>query len=209
MAQSQTPAPIAPAPVAIVENVTDNLVAVAPLDLLRDGDVMALAPDQGIIISYLDSCQRESIRGGTVAIGRSQSDVVGGIVSRQAVACDAIALALTPDQANQSAALAFRQPEQVADGDPLAASAAFVMATRHPVVIAGGLNAVTIRDLRQSGAAIMRQARNGVIELTDAASPLAKGGVYRLEGGGRSLIFRVGREATDAPLPILKRIIRF
>jgi hypothetical protein len=209
MAQAQTLAPVAPAPVAIVEDVTDNVVAVAPLDLLRNGDAVALAPDQGIIISYLDSCQRESIRGGTVAIGRSQSTVTGGIVSRQAVACDATALALTPDQANQSAALAFRLPEPPAAGDPLAASAAFAMSTRHPVAIVSDLNELLVRDLRQPSESVTRQARKGVIELTDEADPLDKGGVYRLEGGGRSLIFRIGREATDAPLPLLKRIIRF
>ncbi|WP_374374999.1 hypothetical protein [Dongia sp.] len=196
-------------PVAIVEDVTPGVAAVAPLDLLRDGDSLTLDPDQGAIISYLDSCQRENIRGGTIVIGGTQSTVTGGSVSRQAVACDPLALALTPEQANQSAALAFRQPDQPASGDAVAAEAKFALATRHPIVIAPDLQEITIEDRHNPGHLRRIKIVDGIAALTDEANPLDKGGVYRLEGGGRSLTFRIGREATDAPLPILKRVIRF
>lgn len=194
-------------PVAIVEDTTDGVAAVAPLDLLRAGDQIALQPGQGVIISYLNSCQRENIRGGHVLVGETQSQVHDGTLSRQAIACDPLALALTPAQANQSGALAFRDPD--AKGDPIADQAKFVMATRHPIVLALDLDSVTIEDLRQPGSARRLAASGGIIELTDPDAPLAKGGVYKLTGGGRSLVFRIGREATDAPLPLLKRIIRF
>lgn len=196
-------------PVAIVEDVTVGVEAVAPLDLLREGDSLSLSADQGAIISYLESCQRENIRGGAIVIGRSQSAVTGGSVSRQAVACDPLALALTPEQANQSAALAFRQPDQPAAGDAVAAEAKFAMATRHPIVIAPDLAEITIENRHNPGPLRRIKIIDGIAALTDEATPLDKGGVYRLEGGGRSLTFRIGREATDAPLPILKRIIRF
>lgn len=196
-------------PVAIVEDVTVGVEAVAPLDLLREGDGLSLSADQGAIISYLESCQRENIRGGAIVIGRSQSAVTGGSVSRQAVACDPLALALTPEQANQSAALAFRQPDQPAAGDAVAAEAKFAMATRHPIVIAPDLAEITIENRHNPGPLRRIKIIDGIAALTDEATPLDKGGVYRLEGGGRSLTFRIGREATDAPLPILKRIIRF
>jgi hypothetical protein len=196
-------------PVAIVEDVTDDVTVVAPLDLLREGDSIALEPDQGVIISYLDSCQRENIRGGTIRVGSAQSEVTDGLVSRQTVPCDPVALALTPEQANQSAALAFRQPDQPVLGDAVAAEAKFAMATRHPIVIAPDLQEVTIEDRHDPKHQWRVKIVDGIAALTDEASPLEKGGVYRLTGGGRSLTFRIGREATDAPLPILKRIIRF
>lgn len=205
-----TPAAImaAPAtPVAIVES-TVGKVAVTPFDLLREGDTLTFAADQGMIVSYLESCQRENIRGGTVVIGRTQSQVSGGTIAREGVACDPAALALTPEQANQSAALAFRDSES-GDTDPVAAQAAFVLSSRYPVVLAPDLAELWIEDQRKPGTRHKLVAKNGVVQLTDGISPLPKGGVYRLEGGGRSLIFRIGREATDAPLPLLKRLIRF
>jgi hypothetical protein len=195
-------------PVAIVENTIGDVSDVAALDLLREGDTLTFAANQGMIVSYLESCQRENIRGGKVVIGRTQSEVSGGDVAREGVACDPAALALTPEQANQSAALAFRDPDS-GNADPIAAEAAFALASRHPVVLAPDLTELWIEDQRKPGAKRKLVAKNGVVELTTLDAPLPKGGVYRLEGGGRSLIFRIGREATDAPLPLLKRLIRF
>lgn len=195
-------------PVAIVEDTIGDVGAVTALDLLLEGDRLTLAADQGMIVAYLESCLRENIRGGTVVIGRRQSTVSGGTVTREGVACDPAALALTPQQANQSAALAFRDSDG-GDSDPIAAQATFVLASRHPVVLAPDLVELWIEDQRKPGAPRKLAVTEGVVELTGAESPLPKGGVYRLQGGGRTLVFRIGREATDAPLPLLKRLIRF
>lgn len=203
------PAVAAPSgPVAIVENTIGDVAAVAPLDLLREGDTLSFASNEGMIVSYLESCQRENIRGGKVVIGRTQSEVSGGNVVREGVACDPAALALTPEQANQSATLAFRDPDS-GDADPIAAEAVFALASRHPVVLALDLSEIWLEDQRMPGSRRKLIATDGVVELTTLDAPLPKGGVYRLEGGGRSLVFRIGREATDAPLPLLKRLIRF
>lgn len=195
-------------PVAIVETTTSNVTEPAPLDLLRVGDKITLGTGEGVTISYLNSCQRETIQGGNIVIGETQSAIEDGVVSRQAVTCDPLALALTPAQANQSGALAFRGDQDV-EGDPIAEQAKFVMATRHPIVLALDIASVDIEDLRNPGNSRTIKASGGVIELTDPDAPLDKGGVYKITGGGRSLVFRIGREATDAPMPILKRIIRF
>lgn len=194
-------------PVAIIEDATSQVTSLAPLDLLRAGDEISLAPDEGVIISYLNSCRRENIRGGHVVIGETESAVRDGTVSRESVACDPMALALTPAQANQSGALAFRGED--AKGDPIADQAKFAMETRHPIVLALDITSVTLEDLRDPGKVRTIEAAGGIIELTTPDAPLAKGGVYKLTGGGRSLVFRIGREATDAPLPLLKRLIRF
>lgn len=196
-------------PVAIVEDATANVTAIPPFHLLREGDSLSLASDQGVILSYLQSCQRETIRGGQVAIGRLQSDVTGGAVQRQTISCDPAALDLTPAEASQSAALAFRDPDSAADADPIAREAAFVLASRLPVVIALDLANLTIEDRRNPARTWQVQSTDGIFELAAGDLPLDKGGVYRISGGDRSLVFRIGREATDAPLPLLKRLIRF
>ena len=194
--------------VAIVEDTSGNVAGVEPLDLLREGKTIALAPDAGLIISYLNSCQRENIRGGKVTIGKAQSDIVGGIVARVRLACDPVALDLSPEQANQSATLVFRADETIS-GDPVAAQAKFVTATRQPLVIAPDLNEVTLEDLRHVGTKWSVKVVKGIADLTADREPLDQGGVYRVLGGGKALTFRVGKEATAAPLPLLKRVIRF
>lgn len=194
--------------VAIVEETSGNVAGVEPLDLLREGRTIALKADAGLIISYLNSCQRENIRGGKVTIGKVQSDIAGGTVDRVRLTCDPVALDLSPEQANQSATLVFRADKTVS-GDPIAAQAKFVMETRQPLVIAPALNEITLEDLRHAGTKWSVKVAKGIADLTADHKLLDQGGVYRLMGGGRELIFRVGKEATDAPLPLLKRVIRF
>lgn len=196
------------AAVAIVEDTSGKVAGVEPLDLLRAGKTITLKSDEGLIISYLNSCQRENIRGGKVIIGQAQSEVAGGSVARTKLSCDPIALALSPEQANQSAALAFRDDKTIS-GDPVAAEAKFRMDTRQPIVIAPDLTEVTIEDWRDKKVKWSVKVVNGIADLTADHEMLAQGGVYRLVGKGRTLIFRIGKEATDAPLPLLKRVIRF
>jgi len=196
-------------PVAIIEDATGAPAGVETFRLLREGDGFSLTQDQGVIVSYLLSCRRENIRGGAVVIGRRQSLVRGGTMSYQVVPCDPTALALTPAEANQSAALAFREPEDPAAGDPVAEEAAFILAARLPVVIAPGLDEIILEDRRNPDHRWRLDGHSGVFMLAEPAAPLEKGGVYRITGGGRSLVFRVSRDATDAPLPLLKRLIRF
>lgn len=191
------------AAVAIVEETSGKVAGVEPLDLLRAGKTIALPAESGLIISYLNSCQRENIRGGKVTIGTEQSQVDGGEISRKRVACDPAALDLTPEQANQSATLVFRKP-------PIDEGVKFVMETQQPLVIAPGLQEITVEDMREDHQAIWSvKVVDGVADLTDGREVLAKGGRYRLTGAGKSVVFQIGKEATEAPLPLLKRVIRF
>jgi hypothetical protein len=188
--------------VAIVEDTSGAIEGVEPLDLLQEGREITLRPDSGLIISYLDSCQRENIRGGKVVIGKAQSDVTDGNVARRRISCDPAALALTPEQANQSATLVFRKP-------PTEEGVKFIAETRQPLVIAPDLKDITIEDVEREGAKRTVKFVNGIADLTADHAVLRQGGLYRLSGGGRTLVFRVGKEATDAPLPLLMRVIRF
>lgn len=187
--------------VAIVEDTSGKVAGVEPLDLLREGKTIDLNADGGLIVSYLNSCQRESIRGGKVTIGKTQSEVEGGEVGRQRVRCDAAALNLTPEQANQSATLVFRKPE-IEEG------VKFVIETRQPLVIAPDLKEILVEELRDNGQKWTVKVVKGVADITAGRNTLDLAGRYQLSGGGRSLIFRVGKEATDAKLPLLQRAIR-
>ncbi len=187
--------------VAIVEDTSGNIAGIEPFDLLRPGREIELSSDSGVIISYLNSCQRENIRGGKVVIGEVQSDIQGGEVSRRSVPCDAASLNLTPEQANQAATLVFRKP-------PLEKGINFLLLTRQPIVIASGVDEVMLEQLSEKYATRMVKVVNGVADLTAEQGLLDKGGLYQLTAGDRVVKFRVGKEATDNPIPVLQRVIR-
>ncbi|MDY0873442.1 hypothetical protein [Dongia rigui] len=187
--------------VAIVEDTSGHVVGVEPLDLLRAGREIVLNADSGLIVSYLNSCQRENIRGGKVVIGEVQSDVKGGEVSRRRVPCDAAALNLTPEQANQSATLVFRDPLKEKGID-------FLLKTRQPIVIAPDVTEVTLEQLETTHSSRTIKVTKGVADLTADRGLLDQGGLYRLTAGAKIITFRVGKEATDNPMPILQRAIR-
>ena len=193
--------------VAIVEDTSGAIVGVEPLDLLRAGREIELAADAGLILSYLNSCQRENIHGGKITIGREQSEVKGGNVTRKRVPCDPAALDLTPEQANQSATLVFRGDERP-EGDAVAAEAKFRMDTRQPLVMAPGLTEVTVENRRRPSVKWSVKVLDGIADITQDHGLLDQGGVYKITAGTDSVVFLVGKEATDAPLPILKRLIR-
>ena len=61
-----------------------------------------------LVLSYLKSCQHETITGGIVRVGADKSDVEGGKVVRTKVACNGGKMQLAAQQANASGASSFR-----------------------------------------------------------------------------------------------------
>lgn len=104
--QAKGPAPLIPT--ALVEDIKSSTAEVEFMDYVGNGQVIKLAPTDVLVLSYLKSCQHETITGGTVKIGAEQSDVEGGKIARGKVPCDDGKVKLTSQQANASAASAFR-----------------------------------------------------------------------------------------------------
>ena len=76
------PALAAQIPVALVEEVSGAPAGVEFMDYVETGKTIELGARGGIVLSYLNSCVRETISGGTVTVGTDQSDVQGGKVAR-------------------------------------------------------------------------------------------------------------------------------
>src|SRR5215471_15923476 len=100
------PAPLAPT--ALVEDVKSASAAVEFMDYVGSGQVIALAPGDVLVLSYLTSCAHEAITGGTVTVGLAHSEVRDGRVVRTKVPCEGGQMKLTSAQASASAATAFR-----------------------------------------------------------------------------------------------------
>jgi hypothetical protein len=84
-----------PIDVALVESLTGNSPGVEHMDYVRAGQVIRLAPHQTIELSYMSSCLRETITGGTVTIGTGWSEVQSGVMKRTKGQCDVGKMVLT------------------------------------------------------------------------------------------------------------------
>jgi len=88
----------APLEVALVESLTGNTSTVEYMDYLRFGQVIRLGPRDTLVLTYMTSCVRETIRGGTVTIGTDASDVQSGEVVRIRGECGGGKILLTGAQ---------------------------------------------------------------------------------------------------------------
>jgi hypothetical protein len=98
VAAACTPAAAGPIEVALIESVSSNSAGVEFMDYVRTGQVIRLGPHGTIVLSYMGSCVRETITGGTVTVGTDRSEVQSGEVRRTRGQCDAGKMVLTGAQ---------------------------------------------------------------------------------------------------------------
>src|SRR5215471_1698865 len=107
-AQVSAQNPSSQVPTALVEDVKSVTAGVEFMDYLVNGQTIKLQPRDVLVLSYLKSCEHETITGGTVVVGAERSDVHGGQIVRAKVPCDGGKMRLSAQQASTSAASAFR-----------------------------------------------------------------------------------------------------
>ena len=73
---AHVPTPIIPT--ALVEDVKSTTAEIEFMDYVGNGQVIKLAPGDVLVLSYLKSCEHETITGGTVIVGADRSDVRDG-----------------------------------------------------------------------------------------------------------------------------------
>lgn len=206
-AAARAPAPLVPT--ALVEDVTSKSAEVEFMDYVGSGQVIQLGASDVLVLSYLKSCEHETITGGTVTVGAQRSEVQGGKIVRAKVACDGGNMHLSAAQANASAASAFRL--QSADIEP-------VLYARTPVVqlprgLSGSERVLAIArvgrrehySLPIDDAAVAA----GFVDLAKAKVRLAKGATYEASIGGRKLTFLIDKKAKSGATPVVSRLLRF
>src|SRR5450755_2140202 len=111
---AHVPAPLIPT--ALVEDVKSATSDIEFMDYVGNGQLIKLEPGDILVLSYLKSCEHETITGGTVMVGAEHSDVRDGQIVRAKVPCDGGKMRLSSRQASKSAASAMRL--QSADIEP-------------------------------------------------------------------------------------------
>ena len=103
-----TSAASAASPVALIEDLSGNHAALEVMDYLETGQVIRLGARETLVLSYLNSCTRETITGGTVTVGTEQSEVVSGKVERTKVRCDRARASASAEHVIQASGRVFR-----------------------------------------------------------------------------------------------------
>jgi hypothetical protein len=99
---------------AMVEDFSVPRAGLQPMDQLKPGQMIMLGAGERLILTYLDSCNHETIVGGVVSIGRDQSVVVGGKLTRDRSECHGGSALLSQAQATKSAVMVFRSVPKLA-----------------------------------------------------------------------------------------------
>jgi hypothetical protein len=206
-ASAHGPAPLLPT--ALVEDVNSTTADVEFMDYVGNRQVIKLAPGDVLVLSYLKSCEHETITGGTVTVGMEHSDVHDGQVVRARVPCDGGKVQLTSAEANASAASAFRL--QSADVEPtLFARTPMV---RLPKDISPEERTLTIQRTDRPGERhelkLDDAVAAGFYDLTTSKVSFAPGGTYDASIGGRKLTFHIDANAKSGPAPVVSRLLRF
>ena len=205
-----TPA-LAETPAAIVEDVQGKVDGIAFMDYVAPGKIIKLGPKASITLSYLKSCQRETISEGVVLVGAEQSTVQLGEVKREKVPCDTNAARLSEREANQSAATTFRTMRSDAKGAPAKLPTLYGVS---PLVQAKSGSTLVIErtDGKEPTISITLKRDNMVgnkfYDFATAGKSLTPGGSYLAIVGAKRYTFLVDASATTSPTPIIGRLLR-
>ena len=95
-------------PSALVESVTSaSGVQLQAFDYVYPGSVIELGDGGSIVLSYLESCIVETIRGGRVQVGERASEVEGGTIEKSQAPCEGNQVATT-ESTQEAAGTAYR-----------------------------------------------------------------------------------------------------
>jgi hypothetical protein len=206
---ARLPAPLVPT--ALVEDVKSATADIEFMDYVGMGQVIKLEPRDVLVLSYLKSCEHETITGGTVVVGSERSNVQGGQVVRAKVPCGGGKMQLSAQQANKSAASTFRV--QSAEIQPtLYARAPVVQLPK--IILAGEDRKLLIERIDRRGERHNVQidesvAGGGFYDLAKTNVRLTRGAIYTASLGDRKMTFKIDGKAKSGPAPVVSRLLRF
>jgi hypothetical protein len=207
----------AQSPVAIVEDVKGKVTGAEFMDYVVPGTVIKLGAEGTVVLGYMSSCVRETIKGGVAIVGTDESRTSLGEVTRETVACDSKRAQLSPHEATQSAATTFRS----LDPSKQASAATTATATAKPVIY--GLSPVI--EMAKPGKVVIERidlpgerfeanvsakmlVKGKFYDLAVAGKSLAAGGTYAAIAGSQRAEFKVDPAARPGASPIVGRLVR-
>lgn len=201
----------AQSPVAIVEDVKGKVSGVEFMDYVAPGKVIKLGADGTVVLGYMTSCWRETIKGGVAVVGTEESRTSLAEVSREKVSCDAKHAQLSDREATQSAATTFRSLNSKKQAQPPQPPVIYGLS---PVIESTRPGNLVIERIDLPGermeAAISQKSlvKGKFYDLAAAGKSLMPGGTYAATLGSRKTVFKVDPLARPGSSPIVGRLVR-
>jgi hypothetical protein len=202
------PAPLVPT--ALVEEVKSASANIEFMDYVGTGQRIELEPTDVLVLSYLKSCEHETITGGTVRVGLEKSEVQGGKVSRRKVPCNGGNMKLSSQEANATGASSFRL--QNASFEPTVyALPPVIEMTR---LRAGESRTLIIERVNRPSERFAIEmdeslASGGFFDLAKSEARLQRGASYTATYAGRKMKFKIDARAETGKTPVVSRLLRF
>ena len=198
---------LAEQPAAIVEDVRSSEAKVEAFQYLRPGKTVHLGESGVLILGYLTSCLRETISGGQVVVGETESEIQEGSVERERVECDGGQSNLSAAEAGKSGVVVFRgleKPEEPSQVRPIRIYSASPVFT-----FTGPVNEVVIKRLDLSGDTEVLPVTGKTLDLAKLGRRLVPGARYEANAGGKAQVFQIDRRASPRNEAVIGRLIRF
>ncbi len=203
---------LAQGPTAIVEDVQGHPAGVEFMDYVEPGRIIRLGPQDSIVLSYLNSCIRETIRGGEIKVGLDHSEAISGAIERVKVDCEAGKMVQAVGQTNDSASLVIRgeRTRSFKAAEP----PEFTLYGLSPLLELDRDGELVIARLDKKGEyltfdiATKNLARGQFLDLAREDKSLSAGGVYGVRWGGRLTVFKIDPHAQAGQTPIVGRLLR-
>lgn len=191
-------------PVAIVEDINGQRDDLQSMDFLDAGSSFELRAEETLQLGYLTSCIQETITGGRLTVGQTQSEVSGGKVTRKSLACDGGTSTQTANPKRDAGAVVFR-----AKKNAKSVKAEHEVFGLSPLIrLTEAASEIRIARADGRGKKYIITAQNNLADLASQGIKLKRNVTYRLDAGERSTTFRVSAKA-KRKAALLSRMIRF
>ena len=197
-------------PVAVVEEVSGKVTGAEFMDYVAPKAVIKIGAGGSIVLSYMQSCRRETISGiGTVIVGTEESVVHLADVKAEKTACDSNQSHAINRATSEVAATVMRSVVPV---NTLPKPQLTLYGTS-PFVHANGRGTLVMERLDVTGERQQidldgKQLKGRFFDFASANRALAPGGVYAATFGASKIVFRVDPWAHPGATPIVGRLLR-
>jgi len=197
-------------PAAVVEEVSGKVTGAEFMDYVAPKAVIKIGAGGSIVLSYMQSCRRETISGiGTVIVGTEESVVHLADVKAEKTACDSNQSHAINRATSEVAATVMRSVVPI---NTLPKPQLTLYGTS-PLVQAKGRGTLVMERLDVTGERQQidldgKQLRGRFFDFASANRALAPGGVYAATFGASKIVFRVDPWAHPGATPIVGRLLR-
>ena len=202
----------AESPVAVVEEVQGKVTGAEFMDYVTPKSVIKIGDGGSIVISYMNSCQREKISGiGTVIVGTEESIVHLANVQREKTDCDPKQSLATTQASSGVAATVLRSVDQ--SKRATLPKPQLILYGASPLVEAKGRGTLVVRRLdlvgeRQQIDLGGTQFKGRFFDFANENAALVPGGLYAATFKSSQVVFQVDPKALPGATPIVGRLLR-